>query len=447
MHRYVRNALLISVLFSASWLGGRRLGIYLGNRSPVKIAPFVGAASGPEPAARCQDLPGPSKMPCYRALLAHKIATAGIDKALDTLRVIVAVDSDVARDTHVYAHGIGIDAFQQHPDLGAIFSHCTPAFASGCYHGVMQAYFESQKTIDSGVVRATCRPYEAMPGTKWLLFQCLHGMGHGLDMTFDHELPRALEGCDMLEDDWHQRACYGGAFMENITEVETPHDMAGMLAAEHDKMRMGSDSAMTHSNRGKATPHHWVAYKRRDYQYPCSVVAERYKGECYGMQTALTLFLDHGSFERSARACDRAPTRFRAFCYESLGRDVAGYSRWEAPRAIQLCAPSARAYRASCYVGAAETFVNEATKPDPGFELCRAVTVAGDRAKCFKAVAQEIITLITDPRERERMCAVNGGAEADRRACRDGALLNGPESSSDSTAKTKTVAAAPHASG
>ena len=152
-------------------------------------------------ALRCKTKTPASKMACYRVYFIHRLAAGGVERALAALRVLVTTDPDVKRDVHMYAHGIGIDAYQMRPDMAATFSHCTVEFSSGCYHGVMQAYFELHGTDNPETIRAACEAYDGAADKKWLLFQCLHGMGHGLDMTLDHDLPRALHDCDLLDEE------------------------------------------------------------------------------------------------------------------------------------------------------------------------------------------------------------------------------------------------------
>ena len=64
--------------------------------------------------------------------------------AMDMLLVLGAFDEEVQREGHVYAHAIGINAFQSDPDVAKTFARCTELFQSGCYHGVIQAYLDQE---------------------------------------------------------------------------------------------------------------------------------------------------------------------------------------------------------------------------------------------------------------------------------------------------------------
>ena len=66
-------------------------------------------------ALQCKTKTPASKMACYRVYFVHRLASGGVDRALAALRVLITTDPDVKRDVHMYAHGIGIDAYQMRP--------------------------------------------------------------------------------------------------------------------------------------------------------------------------------------------------------------------------------------------------------------------------------------------------------------------------------------------
>ena len=128
------------------------------------------------------------------------------------------------------------------------------------------------------------------------MHQCIHGIGHGLMAWYDYDLYDALEACDLIHQQFHQKSCYSGVFMENIV---------GGIAQD------GQTESGTHHTR----------YLSDDPHYPCNVVEERYKHECYWLQT------DHmhrlfGDFDAIGVACADAPEHFRPACFHSMGRTV-----------------------------------------------------------------------------------------------------------------------------
>jgi hypothetical protein len=421
----VGTAVLIGVLVGVSLVvgafGGFRLAVATERRGTALPSTAISGTVVPDStgdmSANCATKPTQPKMTCYRDFLDKQIASGGVATALASLRSLTRSDPDVDRDAHMYAHGIGIDAFHRHPDIDATFTHCTAEFSSGCYHGVLQAYFDMRGTADPKVVAEACQPYEGAADKRWLLFQCLHGMGHGLNMALDHDLPRALTACDLLGERWHRESCYGGAFMENITHVTMPDHPASMLAA-HDHGSMGGMTmpGTPHTADASHPSIRFQAVDSANPQYPCSIVGDQYGRECYRIQTALMLYLNGGNLSKTAHSCDQAPKVYRPECYESLGRDISAYASYHPDGAVRMCAVGAAAFRRYCYAGAAETFVDEQARPDPGFAICSAVPNAEDKPTCFHRVGELVLSLAATDDARARMCALP--ASADTRACR-----------------------------
>ena len=345
----------------------------------------------------CHRLSGDAQVDCYDAVLVPLVASHGVRTAMGTLRVLGARDGRVRVDGHVYAHAIGMAAGRA---TGArAFTDCTEIFQSGCYHGVIQAYFEGARAVDAAGVNALCGAYVA---DLWLRFQCVHGAGHGLTMFYDHDLPRALAGCDLLRAAWDRESCYGGAFMENIVNATAPHH-AGHALHPHTA----------------AAP--FKALDPADLQYPCSIVARRYLTACYNMQTSVMLHFTHGDMAATARHCLDAPPGLEPVCFQGLGREVSAYSHQDHQEAIRMCGLARAEYQPWCHVGVVKNFIDLTARPDDGIAYCRAVTGSTNSVKCYEAVGEEIATLQGDPRGREAACAEV--VEAYRDACRYGARL------------------------
>ncbi len=420
--------LLVGVSLVVGAVGGYRVATFVTQQRgsvAVAAAPSDSTAvpdSTKQLARSCVAKTASLKMTCYRAVFDQRIANGGVEGALNLLRELSHSDPDVDREMHMYAHGIGIDAFRRTPDIDKTFSHCTPEFASGCYHGVLQAYFDMRGTADPQVVEGACAPYENAADKRWLLFQCLHGMGHGLNMALDHDLPKALVACDLLGDRWHRESCYGGAFMENITHVTQPEHPATLLAA-HDHSKTNGMASMTGMHMGNGSGREtFKAMDSTDKQYPCSIVGDRYERECYRIQTALMLYLDRASIPKAAHDCDGAAPNYRSWCYESLGRDISAFSSYHAEVAVHLCTVGTPSLRQYCYSGAAESFVDNQAKADAGFGVCAAIPLASDKPICYQRVGELIVSLASTMAEREAMCTLPT-PEATK-ACRKGAQLS-----------------------
>jgi hypothetical protein len=349
---------------------------------------------------RCGSLPGQTKIDCYSKPLDSLAALGEVRAAMGTLNRIEAIDMDAKRDGHVYAHGIGIVAGKRGGDVAKTFSMCDESNQSGCYHGVIQAYFDDAKKIGPTEVNTLCEPFRGPTADRWLRFQCVHGTGHCLTMIYGHDLPKALAGCDLLSDDWDRQSCYGGAFMENIVNVTNPHHPAHGMAehADHSEMDM---AGMNHDHETKSA---FKAMDPKDPQYPCSIMAPRYLTSCYQMQTSVMLHLNKGDIGDAAMSCDKAPGVMKYVCYTSLGRDISSYSLQDHGTAIKMCSLGTEKYQPWCYVGLVKNLVDLNARPEDGFALCKKLSGEANKVKCYEAVGEQIGTLRNDSESRSALC-------------------------------------------
>ncbi|MEP6509723.1 MAG: hypothetical protein ABJC63_15960, partial [Gemmatimonadales bacterium] len=318
--------------------------VSLGHRSNEKnsVSEANGLSKGDSGAIafslheRCGKLVAANKTRCYSTFL-DSLASAGqVRVAMTALTGLGVLDPDARSDGHVLAHEIGIAAGKRGGDVAATFAMCDPSNQSGCYHGVIQAYFAQATRIGVKEVNGLCMPFSAPTADQWIRFQCVHGLGHGFEMIYNHDLRKSLDGCDLLSDEWDRDSCYGGVFMENIVNVSTP-DPPGHDMAMHMSMPAQSQKP-------------FKAVDPADPLYPCSVVGSKYQNSCYQMQTSVILFLNHDDMIATAKTCDTAPYAMRFVCYQSLGRDISAYSVQDFTKGKAMCSTGTPRYQPWCYV-------------------------------------------------------------------------------------------------
>jgi len=359
------------------------------------------------PGGECEDRDGDERQSCYMQLLSERLNKRGLTDAVATLDRLATANPDVAEHAHEYAHGIGIEAFGKSADIVGTFAACGDGYSSGCRHGVIQAYFESRHQVTQPEVEGLCQPFKGSSQSRWVLFQCVHGMGHGLTMFYGHNLPRALTDCDLLVDGWDRESCYGGAFMESIINATTPHHPASALAAQGHHQ----ETAVT-----------FKAIEPKDPLYPCSIMADRYLHACYQMQTSVMLNLNHGDIGDAARSCERAPAHVRSICFQSLGRDATSYTLRDPQKTVDLCHKAREPYRPGCYFGAAKALVDWTATTDAAFAFCGIVANEAGGPTCYQALGEEIATLLASKAEREQQC-MRAKEEWAIEACRHGAAI------------------------
>lgn len=382
--------------------------------------------------AQCRSSDLDRERRCYEDALAARLAKDGAAGALELLGRLAALDEDVRREGHMHAHRIGIMALRSPDEVGAVFAACTPAWESGCYHGVIQSYFLALQRQSGGLttesVDALCAGPRDSPRNAALHFQCIHGLGHGLAVFHGHNLPRALGSCDLLSRGTERELCYAGAFMETLVNATHPHHAvarpSGSTGDKDEAAKAGKGKAAKgakdesakggHSEHGhghdghaagtaKPSPH-FAALDPADLHYPCSALDSKYLIACYTMQTSAMLHHTGYDFGRAATECGRAPEKARTTCFLSLGRDVSSRARLDSAEGVRLCGLAETAYRPTCHRGVVETLVNIDGNPAAGIPYCRAVTEADSKRACYVAVGQQALVHPDGPARQERAC-------------------------------------------
>jgi hypothetical protein len=362
--------------------------------------------------ARCRLLSGDERRACVQEFLLALVEQGRVRLAIGTLGRLGARDRGIRRDGHEYSHVIGINAWQPGKDLGEVYGQCSELFQSGCYHGVIQAYFAWNGT-DSATVAGLCTS-SSIDQSAWLRFQCVHGVGHALVQARSLHLPRALEGCDQLPSPFDQESCYGGAFMEFIVGARGQ--------SHHPRVGPPADSAGEH--RDHADHEVAPAFALRDQNdplYPCTVLGEKYLRQCYQMQPGIVFETAEGNVAQMARACDRAPERHRRSCYHGIGTYVSGLTTRDADRTIRICSLGDPEYREWCFVGVVKNFIDVTAKPIDGIAYCRLLGEPRIASRCYVAVGEQVGFMLLATQDRQDACA-----EAEpryRNACLYGAGL------------------------
>lgn len=414
-----RTALLLAIVTTAA------CGPNLAQEPPEAFQARVDAAIAAGDTARlatlaqgrCGEASGDERRTCLEDYFLTLADSGRVALALGALERLGSMERDVEADGHGYTHVIGIRAWRPGDDVAEVFRSCSSLYQSGCYHGVIQSYLTATGEVDSARTVALCDTIAPSGSDNWLRFQCMHGLGHGLEMAWNWDLPRALGGCDWLATAWDRDSCYGGAIMENAV-ASAPgghHTAARALDATGD-----DHGHMDHGGMATAAP----PFKMRDSTdalYPCTVLDARYLRSCYlGHGGVLLKHVDY-DFARAAQECDRVPEDVRDVCYMSLGTNASGITVQDTDKAIALCNEGAAAWRQWCFVGVVKNYIDVTADPQDGVAFCREVPAGTDRERCWNAVGEQLAVLHTnDLTTRDEVCATTGDGE---RMCRQGAGL------------------------
>lgn len=278
-------------------------------------------------------------------------------------------------DCHQPAHKAGRFAYEIYSTDA--FRSVGPECHSGSFHGAIEAYFKDHGTDNlSEKVKDICDP-ELNP---FFAHQCLHGIGHGLMAWSHYELIDALKACDLLGKG--STSCWTGVFMENVVGGLAGH-------GEH-----GAHQA------------HFTKFLNEDPQYPCSVVEDKYKTYCYDYQTSRMLQLFDGDFSKVASACFKAPRRYHAACFASMGRDVGGAYRGNPGAAIRTCSviPMGPA-RNRCFTGAVQDAFWDPSGQDNALGFCKLLKFKDQLDACYNTIFSRGRYVLTSEKDFRQFCS------------------------------------------
>jgi hypothetical protein len=285
------------------------------------------------------------------------------------------------------AHALGRDAVALHEGDASIIRECRPSFASGCYHGVVEAAVRHQGRIDMAQLERLCVSMDG-PGGPGPGFECIHGLGHGVLGAIDGDLAATLRDCDALSTPRRAASCHSGAFMEAITGSLSP--------------------LMTHEMRPHPADHAHaatlpLAIDPADPYSPCDAYHDPYATSCWLFQGFVILHANAFDAGRALRVCDGAPDGRAARCYESIGHQITGLFQRGNTWVLSECAKGNPALAPRCAGGATLALNATDWSGRQSARLCAAAPSAW-KNECYRAAAGALVDLAT-PEQRAALCA------------------------------------------
>jgi mono/diheme cytochrome c family protein len=335
--------------------------------------------------ADCEKKPG--SFDCYRQAFGNLAYQHGPQAALAVLATDSRTIAGVTADCHQIAHAIG--------HAGLAYYHNNPAEAlahggmtcnSGYYHGVIElsiAGLPRSKVVQ--IARGLCTSPSVTKET-FLLYQCVHGLGHGLMIYSGDDLFYSLHVCDQLTTSFDQVACTGGVYMQNLA--------TGMVSSRF--------------------------LKQNDPIYPCDAVSKRHKYYCYLQVTERILQVVGYNWPKVAAWCRRSEPGWVATCFQSYGRDASGSSQYRPRQTLALCADAGN-MAGECIYGAARDYGNNFAGGREAAQLCQ-LSATRYRARCYEGIGTILGALHRYEAGRRAACAAVTPPRY-RRACLRGAAV------------------------
>ena len=331
---------------------------------------------------------------CVTDRLLEALTAHGSVVAFDLLAEAAILNTEVDRQSHPMAHDLGRHALHVYGTIRRALETCSYKVFQGCFHGALQEHFERLSELRPDAARGLCPEN----GTRFEIYTCQHGVGHGLVLATHYDLARSLEMCDALDGFFAEQSCYGGAFMENLVAY------------------INSETG-GHAH-GHAPDGYWV--DRSDPAYPCNAVGSKYRSSCWLLQTSLVLFLNGGDFAAAADVCAGLEATHVQTCFTSLGRDASAYSARDPGNVAAKCAlASEDAWRAACIKGFIAEVVLNYADPAVALDVC-AQLGAQDKPPCYHGMGVEGKNMVSGERMADLCARVEAGYEDD---CRRGAQL------------------------
>ena len=364
------------------------------------LAAFVGAGNSSGKAVTAPFRPDSKRLSdcrdgnfeCLEQAFGNLTYNEGPKPALARLQTMSTTDTAVAADCHRIAHRMGSAALTRFRDkVAPAFIAGSPVCASGYYHGIIERAFLGQPTDKLPIVaRQLCIDSQITKQT-FLLYQCIHGLGHGLMIYTGYDLPVSLKTCKSLQTDFDKISCSGGVFMENFNSS------------------YGVKSKYLRAN---------------DPIYPCDdKISDPYKVQCYGLVTANLLRTTGYDQKKTAAGCRRSEPEWVGTCFESFGRDVSGIAGRSAAKARASCRlTGGNKNESDCLYGVVREIVNSDAGPERGGRFCDQVP-AKFRARCFSGVGS-VMAALESGNTLRATCRRVAGRHA--RRCMEGAGLVAP---------------------
>jgi len=324
----------------------------------------------------------------------------GLRAALDSLSVLAAHDTGIAKIGHAVAHGLGRYAAARRAGDPAVFAQCTAAFSSGCYHGVMEGVAAAHPGISERALAATCDSAARASGeAPYLHRECAHGLGHAFMALHGGRVDSALAACVALSAAPDRGECSDGVYMEQI------------VRATHAPVVDAGDAGMAHHAQ-MATPIDAPS---------CTNAAPTVRASCWAYQSVAWTTAGVGAAQ-VLRDCGRAPdAASRDACRRGFGKQTAGRFVSHPDSIAPVCALGGSDAAEPCIAGAAEALVDRDWTAGPALAFCAAL---GDdrRAACAHAVGARLPLLTRSTAEAIALCRLDdaGAVAACRRGVTDG---------------------------
>jgi len=315
----------------------------LASRTPGRVSTgttALAASSRPTRPDVCRTAPIETSE-CWQRYLTYVVDKNGPQAAIHAVRQASKVSTVALSECHQLVHTVGRRTFDDLKSAPAALKFSTSLCNSGFQHGVIE---EAIARLSDDELRKElptfCQPGVAYRRYSFDHHNCTHGIGHGIATQKREDVFASTPFCDVLGDPWEVQSCYGGVFMQKVIG-----DINGASTDAH----------------------------QDDPVWPCDVVPEIQKDSCYLISTGRVLRLVSYDWTKAFAVCDGVEAAHTVTCYESMGRDIAGFTNFEPLPSRDLCLKAGRLGPEPCFRGTVETMIDNDHNAVHATQLCAAV--------------------------------------------------------------------------
>lgn len=240
---------------------------------------------------------------CFRALARRLLGQHDLKDILQTA-ALIEQNPSMYTVCHQFTHDLGYVAYEVNQDVASVYAFCDHTCHSGCYHGVLQHYFQ-QQDIQLDVHSADDLQLTSLCDEKTASLleysECIHGLGHGLLYLTDFDFQISLEFCDVFDSVSDRENCYGGVFMEYY-----------VWRHRFDRGYTEPGINLSHFERNT---------QLEDVMYPCTVLEEKYLRACYASQASFFYDYTNGDYQKVAQLCAELDPEYQSGCFSVFGAD------------------------------------------------------------------------------------------------------------------------------
>ncbi len=320
--------------FGLSLLVAVLLGVANPSAESVKAVMAVPREKEAAPVARTFDE--------YKEYFGNLVFEKDAETALAEIEVELDKSPVVFEYCHALVHEIGHAAYKRYGFEEALLFEADIC-GSGYLHGMVEAYLADQTDV-LAALKTVCDPDDGV---------CMHGVGHGLMMYANNDIPAALAYCDEFEAHATQIHCSEGVFMENFGLDWNLH----------------------------AHPYLQV----EDPMYPCDEQDAKYKNTCYFYAPRLYNRVYPNAYEQALDWCMTAETGYEQDCVRGQGSTMMKYGMDDIAGLEAICGGASGEYAALCIRGMTSYYIVNYASAEKGKELC-AILKEDNQAACMEEV-------------------------------------------------------------